>query len=192
MKITLICTTGVSIGLLVRRIRKLAADDQLEIISMGFRSFDPDDGADAVLIGPIGSLHSEEVKEKCSLAGMPYMEISQQDYEKLDAPRILEQIKSLKEGMYMTSENTKTEIIAMKLISSGGEARSKAMEAIFHAKEGDLEKAEECLDEAEDAMIEGHTAHTQLLFNEANQKGIEINVLLIHSDRKSTRLNSSH
>ena len=78
-------------------------------------------------------------------------------------------------------DSKQLEQVAMQLISKGGEARSLAMEAVFSAKEGDLEQADELLDRSEDALNAGHVKNAELLWAEANNTDIPLSILLIHS-----------
>ena len=66
--------------------------------------------------------------------------------------------------------------IAMQLIMYGGEAKSCAVEAISAAKQGDFEKAESKLSQAQEA----HHAQTDMLTKEAQGERNEINLFMIH------------
>ena len=70
--------------------------------------------------------------------------------------------------------------IAMQLIMYGGEAKSCAVEAISAAKQGDFEKAESKLSQAQAALMEAHHAQTDMLTKEAQGERNEINLFMIH------------
>lgn len=70
--------------------------------------------------------------------------------------------------------------IAMQLIMYGGEAKSCAVEAISAAKQGDFEKAESKLSQAQSALLEAHHAQTDMLTKEAQGERNEINLFMIH------------
>lgn len=68
----------------------------------------------------------------------------------------------------------------MGLIMHGGDAKSSAMEAIYAAKSGDFEEAEEKLNDADDALNEAHKTQTSLLTQEASGDSVEVSLLLVH------------
>ncbi|MBZ2133873.1 PTS lactose/cellobiose transporter subunit IIA [Streptococcus gordonii] len=70
--------------------------------------------------------------------------------------------------------------IAMQLIMYGGEAKSCAVEAISAAKQGDFEKAESKLSQAQAALLEAHHTQTDMLTKEAQGERNEINLFMIH------------
>jgi len=71
--------------------------------------------------------------------------------------------------------------IVMELVVSGGNARSKAMEAIKAAKKGDFETAKEKIKEANEALNKAHNFQTGLIQKEAGGEGVEISLLMIHA-----------
>lgn len=73
------------------------------------------------------------------------------------------------------------ETVIMELIVNGGNARSRAIEAIKAAKSGDLEKAREKLKEAEEALGKAHDFQTNLIQNEAAGNKTEISLLMVHA-----------
>lgn len=75
-------------------------------------------------------------------------------------------------------ENTE---LAMNLIVHAGNAKSKAMEAIYAAKKSDFETAKEKFKEANDSINKAHNTQTTLITDEANGKHTDINILLIHA-----------
>lgn len=74
------------------------------------------------------------------------------------------------------------ELIAFKIISAVGSARSMYIEAIQLAKEAKFNEAEAMVEEGEQLFIEGHHAHAELIQSEANGEAPTINLLLIHAE----------
>lgn len=73
------------------------------------------------------------------------------------------------------------EIVIMELIVNSGNARSRAMEAIRAAKNGEFEKAKEKLAECEEDLGKAHNVQTSLIQNEANGDKAEVSLLLVHA-----------
>ncbi|TLG80891.1 PTS lactose/cellobiose transporter subunit IIA [Vagococcus zengguangii] len=69
----------------------------------------------------------------------------------------------------------------MGLIVNSGNAKSDAMEAIYAAKEGKFEEADEKIKAAEEALVEAHHSQTGLLTKEAQGEKLEITLLTVHS-----------
>ncbi|SHK83838.1 PTS system, cellobiose-specific IIA component [Selenomonas ruminantium] len=75
------------------------------------------------------------------------------------------------------------ELIAFKIISGVGAARSCYIEAIQAAKAGNYERAEKLITEGDENFVEGHKAHTELLAREAgSDQGINISLLILHAE----------
>ena len=73
------------------------------------------------------------------------------------------------------------ETIIMELIVNSGNARSRAMEAIVAAKNGNVVKAKEKIKESEEDLGKAHNVQTNLIQNEANGDKAEVSLLLIHA-----------
>ncbi|MBP2642966.1 MAG: phosphotransferase system lactose/cellobiose-specific subunit [Firmicutes bacterium] len=73
------------------------------------------------------------------------------------------------------------EMVIMQLIVNSGDARSRAMEAIRTAKNGNIEKAKEKIAECEEALIKAHQQQTQLIQDEAKGNKTEVSLLLVHA-----------
>lgn len=73
------------------------------------------------------------------------------------------------------------EEIIMNLIVNGGDARSNAMNAIEHAKVGEIERSRGLIGEANDALDRAHDYQTKLIQEEANGNKTEISILMIHA-----------
>lgn len=68
----------------------------------------------------------------------------------------------------------------MGLIMHGGDAKSSSMEAIYAAKEGNFDKAEEKIANADEALGNAHKSQTKLLTREASGDSVELSLLLVH------------
>lgn len=73
------------------------------------------------------------------------------------------------------------ENVIMELITNSGSARSKAIEGIRFAKNGELEKAKEKIKECEEFLSKAHNMQTNLIHNEANGNKAEVSLLLVHA-----------
>lgn len=67
------------------------------------------------------------------------------------------------------------------LITASGNAKSDAMEAIQHAKIGDISEARAAIKRAEESLKDAHRTQTSLIQNEAKGDKIEVSILLIHA-----------
>lgn len=74
------------------------------------------------------------------------------------------------------------ELICFQIISAVGTARSMYIEAIDEAKKGNFDQAEALVKEGEETFVQGHTAHAQLIAQEADGKPVTPNMLLIHAE----------
>lgn len=69
----------------------------------------------------------------------------------------------------------------MQIILFSGNAKSSAMEAIYAAKENNHELAEECIQKAQEELIQAHRVQTSLIQAEVRGEKTEISLLLIHA-----------
>ncbi|TDL92220.1 PTS lactose/cellobiose transporter subunit IIA [Vibrio vulnificus] len=74
------------------------------------------------------------------------------------------------------------EAVAFQMISNVGTAKSLIMEALYEARDGRYESAEEKLKESRIHMLEGHHAHSGLIQQEASGQKVEITLLLMHAE----------
>ncbi|AIY79674.1 PTS lactose/cellobiose transporter subunit IIA [Clostridium botulinum] len=73
------------------------------------------------------------------------------------------------------------EEIIMNLIVHSGEVRSYSMEAIQCAKKGDLNKARELIEKADEEMSKAHNVQSSLIQKEAGGEKIELSLLMVHA-----------
>ena len=71
--------------------------------------------------------------------------------------------------------------IIMGLIANGGNARSLAMKAMYAAKAGNFEEAQELLKASNESILQAHNMQTQLLTKEANGERSEVSLLMVHA-----------
>ncbi|MDF3002653.1 MAG: phosphotransferase system cellobiose-specific component [Bacillota bacterium] len=71
---------------------------------------------------------------------------------------------------------------AMKVIAEAGDSKSYSMEAIYHAKEGRFEEAQECLENAGKALATVHAVQTSMIRGEmTGENKTEITLLMVHA-----------
>ncbi|WP_094243820.1 PTS lactose/cellobiose transporter subunit IIA [Tetragenococcus halophilus] len=75
----------------------------------------------------------------------------------------------------------KTNELAFQIILYAGNGKSSMMEAIQEAKENNFEIADNKLKEAKEELNKAHEFQTELLQKEAQGKGYNINIILIHA-----------
>jgi PTS system cellobiose-specific IIA component len=73
-------------------------------------------------------------------------------------------------------------MVAFQIISAVGAARSCYIEAIQFAKLGDFAKSEQSIKDGDEAFLEGHKSHAELIQQEAAGEGKGINLLLLHAE----------
>lgn len=71
--------------------------------------------------------------------------------------------------------------VIMPLILQAGDAKSLVMEAIYKAKSGAFDLADQKIAEAEEALNRAHHIQTKLLQDEASGNNTTISLLLLHS-----------
>ena len=73
------------------------------------------------------------------------------------------------------------EMIAMTIVGNAGESKSLILEALKAAKKGQYLAAENFLEEANEKISKAHNIQTELICNEAEGKGIPVNLLIVHA-----------
>lgn len=71
--------------------------------------------------------------------------------------------------------------VAMEIIVSAGAARKRATEAMSIELEGNKNKADECLREADEAIKKAHNAQTDVIQDETRGIKTELSLLFIHA-----------
>ncbi len=73
------------------------------------------------------------------------------------------------------------ELIIFEIINYGGTAKGLAYEALEAAQQGDYEKAEQLLKEADENLVQAHRIQTELIQAEARGEHHEVSVLFVHA-----------
>lgn len=67
------------------------------------------------------------------------------------------------------------------IIVNGGDAKSRAMNAIREAKNGNIDRAKELIEESNVFLNKTHDIQTELIQNEAAGNKAEISLLMVHA-----------
>lgn len=81
------------------------------------------------------------------------------------------------------------------IISWAGNAKSCYVEAVAAAREGQLRRAQELMEEGRASYVEGHRVHAQMIAKEASGEQLPMTLLTIHAevllaDAETFRLNA--
>lgn len=71
-------------------------------------------------------------------------------------------------------------MIGFEIVAYAGEARSKLIEALKLAKQGDFDKTDAVIKEAEESLADAHRAQTEMLAKEASGEDLELGFIMIH------------
>lgn len=72
-------------------------------------------------------------------------------------------------------------MIGFEVVAFAGEARSKLMEALDEAEQGNFDRADQLVEEAHSSLMEAHKSQTQMLAAEANGENIEVGFIMVHA-----------
>lgn len=75
----------------------------------------------------------------------------------------------------------KLQMICMKLVVNGGDAKSKSIEALRLARSGRFEEAEKLIEECEEILNEAHEVQIDMLQEEARGNNIQVYLLMVHA-----------
>ncbi|MEH7106492.1 PTS lactose/cellobiose transporter subunit IIA [Bacillus sp. JJ1764] len=78
--------------------------------------------------------------------------------------------------------NYEIQTVSFGLILHSGNAKSIGMEAITHAKKGEIKAAREKIDHAKDELKKAQKVHAGLIYEEANGNSPEFSLLLMHGE----------
>ncbi|WZE72472.1 PTS lactose/cellobiose transporter subunit IIA [Macrococcus sp. CCM 2573] len=73
-----------------------------------------------------------------------------------------------------------TTMLGFEIVAYAGDARSKLLEALNAAKNGEFDKAEQLVEEANQCIVDAHNAQTSLLVKEASGEDIAYSVTMMH------------
>ncbi|GER67107.1 PTS cellobiose transporter subunit IIA [Weizmannia acidilactici] len=74
------------------------------------------------------------------------------------------------------------EMTAFQIISNVGTAKSLAMEALYAARDGNFELAEEKMKESRKFFVEGHKVHASLIQQEASGNKVGFSMIFMHAE----------
>lgn len=73
------------------------------------------------------------------------------------------------------------EMIVFSIVGNAGEAKSLAHEALNASFDGDFEKSDKLIKEAEIAILKAHNVQTDLIQKEADGQHIEVTMFFVHA-----------
>ncbi|UBH12615.1 PTS lactose/cellobiose transporter subunit IIA [Macrococcus armenti] len=73
-----------------------------------------------------------------------------------------------------------TTMLGFEIVAYAGDARSKLLQALNAAKNGEFDKAEQLVEEADKCIVDAHNAQTSLLTKEASGEDIAYSVTMMH------------
>lgn len=71
--------------------------------------------------------------------------------------------------------------LAFEIIAETGDSQALSTDAVRAAKEGDFEKAESLLKEAQEKMNNVHNLQTDMFTEEANGNPTKVNIMMVHA-----------
>lgn len=80
-----------------------------------------------------------------------------------------------------STDNSAEEMIIMEIIANGGDARTKAIQAIQSAKKGNYEHARESLKSCKQSLNKAHLVQTEMIQKEIRGEGGKASLLMIHA-----------
>ena len=79
----------------------------------------------------------------------------------------------------MTKEEAS--MIGFEIVAYSGDARSKYVEALNYANEGNFGEAEKLIEEANACLVDAHKSQTELLQQEARGNHVEVGFITVHA-----------
>ena len=73
------------------------------------------------------------------------------------------------------------ELVTVEIVAYAGDARSKYVEALNYANEGNFEAAERLIEEASELITEAHKVQTSMIQMEAAGNKVEVSFLMVHA-----------
>lgn len=71
-------------------------------------------------------------------------------------------------------------LLGFEIVAFAGDARSKLLEALTAAQQGEFDRAEQLIAAANECIVEAHHAQTSLLQKEAQGEDLAFSVTLMH------------
>lgn len=73
------------------------------------------------------------------------------------------------------------EMVTVEIVAYSGDARTKYLEALNAAKDGDYDKAKALIQEGNELIAEAHKVQTKMLQMEASGDKIDVGFLTVHA-----------
>ena len=73
------------------------------------------------------------------------------------------------------------ELITVEIVAYAGDARSKYVEALNYANEGNFGEAEKLIEEASELINEAHKVQTNMIQMEAAGNKVDVSFLMVHA-----------
>lgn len=98
--VLLICTAGITTGLLVKNVQQAADESNLELHvysapAIVAEQIIQNQSVDALLIGPQSKYEVNRLRDFLNFKAVPFKLISQEDYETLDGEAVLQEVMQL-------------------------------------------------------------------------------------------------
>lgn len=71
--------------------------------------------------------------------------------------------------------------VAIEVVMNAGDGRMKIDEALAAMAKADLDRAEACLEEAQELIIKAHNAQTEVIQSQVGGENMEYSLLFIHA-----------
>lgn len=78
----------------------------------------------------------------------------------------------------MTKEDVT--IIGFEIVAYAGDARTKLLNALQKAQNGEFEESEKLIQEAEECLLQAHKAQTEMIQKEAGGEDVELGFIMVH------------
>lgn len=75
---------------------------------------------------------------------------------------------------------TEVNLVGFEIVSYAGEARSKLLNAINEARNGNFDASDQLIEEARESLNKAHNAQTKVLSAEASGEDLELGFIMVH------------
>ena len=78
----------------------------------------------------------------------------------------------------MTKEDVT--MVGFEIVAYAGDARTKLLNALQKAQNGEFEETEKLIQEAEECLLQAHKAQTEMIQKEAGGEDLELGFIMVH------------
>ena len=71
-------------------------------------------------------------------------------------------------------------MIGFQIVAYAGDARTKLLNALQKAQNGEFEESEKLIQEAEECLLQAHKAQTEMIQKEAGGEDVELGFIMVH------------